>query len=101
MGAEGGLGAFDRYKPYLDLLREMSGPAERPPPATALLGWEGGTLAKLACDLYLRRDWEGIPILGDALEEAGCTDVEVLEHCRTGGPHARGCWVIDWIKGWK
>jgi hypothetical protein len=38
-----------------------------------------------------------MPILGDALEEAGCDVPEVLEHCRRGEPHLRECWVLDLI----
>ena len=41
----------------------------------------------------------GMPVLGDALEEAGCDGTEVLAHCRGGGDHARGCWVVDLALG--
>jgi hypothetical protein len=37
------------------------------------------------------------PILADAMEEAGCTDAAILDHCRGPGPHARGCWLLDLI----
>jgi hypothetical protein len=40
-----------------------------------------------------------LPILGDALEEAGCADTDILEHCRHGGEHVRGCWVVDLVLG--
>jgi hypothetical protein len=40
-----------------------------------------------------------LPILADALEEAGCTDADILNHCRHPGEHMRGCWVIDLILG--
>jgi hypothetical protein len=40
-----------------------------------------------------------MPVLADALQEAGCEDDEVLAHCRAGGPHARGCWVVDLVLG--
>jgi len=40
-----------------------------------------------------------MPILADALEDAGCTDAAILEHCRGPGPHVRGCWVVDLILG--
>jgi hypothetical protein len=40
-----------------------------------------------------------LPILADALEDAGCADEDVLGHCRGGVVHARGCWVIDLILG--
>lgn len=44
-------------------------------------------------------DFSAMPILADALEEAGCEDEAILNHCRSGGPHLRGCWVIDLILG--
>lgn len=42
-----------------------------------------------------------LAILADALEEAGCTDADILSHCRSPGPHVRGCWVVDLILGKK
>jgi hypothetical protein len=41
------------------------------------------------------RSFDLLPILGDALEDAGCTDAVVLAHCRTAGEHVPGCWVVD------
>jgi hypothetical protein len=56
------------------------------------------TLAvKLARAIDEERAWERLPILADALEDAGCTSVAILAHCRGPGPHARGCWVVDLI----
>jgi hypothetical protein len=43
--------------------------------------------------------FDRLPYLGDALEEAGCTDSEILGHCRVPDGHARGCWVIDLLLG--
>lgn len=40
-----------------------------------------------------------LAVLSDALEEAGCTSVTILEHLRTPGPHVRGCWAVDLILG--
>jgi hypothetical protein len=45
--------------------------------------------------IYEERAFERMPILGDALEEAGCTDRAVLEHCRGLGQHTLGCWLVD------
>lgn len=45
------------------------------------------------------RRFEDMPILADALEDAGCSAAPVLDHCRGGGPHLRGCWVLDLLGG--
>ena len=42
------------------------------------------------------RAFERLPILADALEEAGCDNAEMLGHCREQARvHVRGCWVLD------
>lgn len=38
-------------------------------------------------------------MLADALEEAGCTNQDMLSHCRNGGTYVRGCWVLDLLLG--
>jgi len=53
----------------------------------------------LAQAIYDDRAFDQLPILADALQEAGCTSREVLDHCRSPGPHVRGCWVVDLILG--
>jgi hypothetical protein len=53
----------------------------------------------LARSLYEERRFEDMPVLADALEEAGCQDAAVLGHCRGPGPHVRGCWVLDLLLG--
>lgn len=63
------------------------------------LAWNDGTIGKLATAIDNDRGFERVPILADALEDAGCDDTEVLEHCRAGMEHVRGCWVIDAILG--
>jgi hypothetical protein len=40
-----------------------------------------------------------LSVLADALEEAGCTNADLLTHLRGPGPHVRGCWVVDLILG--
>jgi hypothetical protein len=62
-------------------------------------GWRPPTVTALAQTVYDRRAFEHLPILADALEEAGCTDAAVLDHCRGPGPHVRGCWVVDLLLG--
>jgi len=49
--------------------------------------------------VYDERAFDLMPVLGDALEDAGCTDRAILDHCRSPGPHVRGCWVVDLILG--
>ena len=59
------------------------------------LRWEEGQLPRLAQAIYDEQRFDDMPILADALEEAGCQDVYLLEHARGGGPHFRGCWLLD------
>ncbi len=49
--------------------------------------------------IYEERLFDHLPILADALEEAGGVGAETLEHCRQPGEHVRGCWVVDLILG--
>jgi hypothetical protein len=70
-----------------------------PPFDPTWLSWNDGTVIKLAQAIYEERRFADLPILADALEEAGCTDEDILTHCREGGEHARGCWVLDLVLG--
>jgi hypothetical protein len=63
------------------------------------LSWNDGTIVKLARVIYDECAFERLPILADALEESGCTNPEILNHCRQPGEHVRGCWVVDLILG--
>lgn len=65
----------------------------------AWLAWNDGVVVKLAASIYEGRTFERMPILGDALEEAGCQDQEILAHCRGPAAHACGCWVVDLLLG--
>ena len=56
-------------------------------------------VVQLARSLYEERSFEDMPVLADALEEAGCQDAAVLGHCRGPGPHVRGCWLLDLLLG--
>jgi hypothetical protein len=73
---------------------------------SAWLTWRDGTIPKLAQSVYDDRDLPSghlhnhrLAVLADALEDAGCTDQDVLGHCRGEGPHVRGCWVVDLLLG--
>lgn len=57
------------------------------------------TVLSLAQNIYDEDTFDRLPVLADALEEAGCTTAEVLAHCRGSGPHVRGCWVVDLLLG--
>jgi hypothetical protein len=65
----------------------------------AIFRWNDGTAVKLAQGIYDDRAFDRLPILADALEDAGCTDAAFLEHLRGAGPHVRGCFAIDAILG--
>jgi len=61
--------------------------------------WLTPTAQSLAAAIYADRAFDRLPILADALEEAGCTNVDVLLHCRQPEEHVRGCWVVDLVLG--
>jgi hypothetical protein len=66
----------------------------------AWLAWNHGTVRLLAEAIYAERAFERMPILADALEEAGCGDADLLHHCRqSDAVHVRGCWVVDLLTG--
>jgi hypothetical protein len=66
---------------------------------SAWLTWNNATVPAIAQRICDERTFHDLPILADALEEAGCTDADILAHCRGGGEHVRGCWVVDSILG--
>jgi len=80
-----------------DLLRCVLGNPFRP--VTAEARWLTSTAVGLAQTIYVERAFDRLPILADALEEAGCDDPDVLSHLRGDGPHVRGCWVVDLVLG--
>lgn len=85
-----------------ELLRELFGNPFRPiPVADSWLRWNDGCIIKLARAIYDEHSFGDMPVLADALEEAGCTDPGVLAHCRSDGgdAHVRGCWVLDVLLG--
>jgi hypothetical protein len=65
----------------------------------AWFSWNDGAARKLAQTIYDRRAFDLLPILADALEDAGCADPDIVGHLRGPGPHVRGCWVLDLILG--
>jgi hypothetical protein len=82
------------------LLRELIGnPFRRVVVAPEWLAWSDGTVRKLAGGVYEAQGFERMGILGDALEEAGCSDDAILAHCRAETDHVRGCWLVDILTG--
>jgi hypothetical protein len=79
------------------LAREVFGNPFRPVGVDP--AWLTPPVVSLARQAYDTGDFAALPVLGDALEEAGCADEAVLGHCRGAGPHARGCWVVDLVLG--
>jgi hypothetical protein len=61
--------------------------------------WLTSTVVGLAETIYTERAFDRLPILADALEDAGCGEPALLAHCRGDGPHARGCWAVDLVLG--
>lgn len=61
--------------------------------------WCVPAVVELARFIYAHRAFERIPELADALTAVGCDDPDILAHCRDGGLHARGCWVVDLLLG--
>ncbi len=49
--------------------------------------------------MYDARDFGAMPILTDAIQDAGCNNADILAHYRSEGPHVRGCWVVDLVLG--
>jgi hypothetical protein len=76
-----------------DLLRDIFGNPFRT--VSFDPAWRTSAVGSLARSIYESRDFSIMPILADALQEAGCENEGILSHCRSAGPHVRGCWVVD------
>jgi hypothetical protein len=87
---------FMNPKLYRPLLADIIGPSPRP--FTFFPAWRTDTAISLARTMYEAREFGAMPILADALQDAGCDNEDVLGHCRdTALAHARGCWVVDLV----
>lgn len=79
-----------------DLLRELFGnPFRAPKIETGWLQFKDGAALKLARRIHQERCFDVLPILADALEEAGCQDPSLLGHCRDDSEHLPGCWLVE------
>ena len=87
--------SLQRSNHLAPLLRDLVGNPWRPVVIDS--AWRTTTTVGIALAAYQERDFERLPILADALEDAGCDDVLALGHLRGPGPHTRGCWVLDGI----
>jgi hypothetical protein len=82
---------------YNHYLTEVFGPSPSPGFSPA---WRTDTAIALARQMYDSRDFGAMPILADALQDAGCDNEDILNHCRdTNQVHVRGCWVVDLVLG--
>jgi hypothetical protein len=78
-------------------LRDIFGPRpfHRVNISPEVLARNDGAVGRIAAGIYEDRTFDLLPTLADALEDAGCTDAELLGHLRGPGPHVRGCWALD------
>jgi hypothetical protein len=82
------------------MLRDVFGNPFRPASVDEeWLRWSDGVVSKIAQGIYDEHAFDRLPILHDALLDAGCDAEDIIAHCRSEGPHVRGCWVIDLILG--
>jgi hypothetical protein len=92
---------FDENGPaeQADLLRDIVGNPFRLAVVNRL--WIGSNVMAVAQSIYADRVFDRLPILADALEDAGCDNADILNHCRQPSPteHVRGCWVVDLVLG--
>jgi hypothetical protein len=84
-------------KPLLEFFRDITGNMFRSGKTDT--NWLTETAVSLATGIYGDRAFDRLPLLADALQDAGCTDAELLGHLRSPGPHVRGCWAVDLVLG--
>jgi hypothetical protein len=100
-------------KAYAAILRDVAGsparfgrgrqlaPGAKKPKRGAFFypSWRTSDVMLLANGIYAEKAFDRMPILADALQDAGCDNEDILNHCRQPGVHVRGCWVIDLVLG--
>ena len=88
-------------KEQASVFRDIFGNSFRPVSVhnSSWVAWNDGAIPKMAQVIYDDRAFNRLPLLADALEDAGCDDADILSHCRTPGEHVRGCWVVDLLLG--
>jgi hypothetical protein len=85
----------------LEVIRDIFGNPFQPSPKISerVLAWGDGVVPALARGIYEDRAFDRLPILADALQDAGCDNEAILAHLHSPGPHVRGCWAVDLILG--
>ncbi len=90
----------DERRKQCDLVRDIFGNPFRP--VAFAPDWRTATARALAKQMYDAREFSAMPILADALQDAGCDNDDILAHCRDPKQlHVRGCWVVDLVLGKK
>jgi hypothetical protein len=98
-GGTGSPALGERAARRTELALELVGPNPFRPVAFSP-AWRTDTAVSLAQQMYEARDFSAMPILADALQDAGCDNEAILSHCRDATqPHVRGCWVVDLVLG--
>jgi hypothetical protein len=89
-----------KHSLYVQLIRELfHNPFRQAFVDPSWLSWNSRTVPRIAEGIYAERAFDRMPILHDALLDAGCTDEALLTHCRNPEGHVRGCWALDLILG--
>ena len=90
---------FPHNKPTarVAFIRDIFGNPFRPVAADP--AWLTPAVRSIAAGIYEGGAFDRLPVLADALQEAGCANADMLLHCRTPAEHVRGCWVVDLVLG--
>jgi hypothetical protein len=95
LDARRGCSAEVARRHFAEVFHDLFGNPFRPPRLDP--AWRTRLAVDLARGICDDRAPDRLPILADALEEAGCDDAQLLDHCRGDAPHVCGCWVVDWV----
>jgi hypothetical protein len=87
------------FRIQANLLRDIFGNPFRPVAVDP--GWRTSNVVSAAEAIYTNRVFGDLPVLADALKDAGCNNSEIQNHCRQPAKHVRGCWVLDLLLGKK
>jgi hypothetical protein len=81
------------HKALANIVRDIFGNPFRPVAFDD--SWRTSTVLALASGIYAEQAFDRMPILADALQDAGCENEDILNHCREQKEHVRACWVLD------